>query len=314
MYVKISDATTGLTAAFYEALDFYTTFGYESSLTSCYDNHMANYNAHLMHSHAGFFGNLAQNPTSAVGISENGQTFIGSRLSARTITMNYKPSLAMTSDGFGSVINQLNALMEITDRPLRVDVYGSTKVFTNYFSVDPETDTESGIIQMTSAETGQGVYWSAGAIQVTRRFFEQGINYVAKDFPAPIIQELAYPMQLSYISVASAQPVFRFGCNPLQGKWDTMSITLNGVTLVYDNTVDNDEWIEIDTEALTVVNQAGTNRLDNLTVSTWPTIQAGINELNAQLNGTDNWDDAQQWLGQDMYLIISFERLTSGVE
>lgn len=313
MYVKVSDDVTGLTASFYEATDFYYQFGYEASLTAGYGPHISANDAYFMNSHSGFYGNLEQNPYSVVGISENGEMFVGSQLSARTITMNYTPSLAFKNDNISNAMNRLNALLEITDRALRVDVYGTEKIFTNYFYVDQETDSEAGLLQMTTADTGQGVYWSAGAIDITNRFFEQGINYVAKDFPAPIIEELAYPMKLQYMAVANANPIFKFGCNKLQGKWQSIKVTLNDNTIVYDNS-DNDAEITIDTDALTCVNQDGVNKLGNLDVDTWPTIRAGMNTLSAQINGTDDWDQAQQWLGQDAYVEIQFERLTSGVE
>lgn len=313
MYIRISDESTGLEAWLYESDDFYYKYGYEASLVAGYPSHIANGGGYFLHSHSGFFGNIAQNPTAEVGVSQNGQDFTGSQLSARTITMNFKNSLAFLIGGTGTAMNKLNALCEITDRSVRVDVYGTEKVFTNYFSFDAETDTEGGIIQMTSAEGGEGVYWSAGSIDVMARFFEQGINYVAKDFPAPLLRELDYPMQFSYFSVANAAPIIKVGCNPLQGFWEHAKIELNGVVIEYDNAA-HDEFINIDTGALTCRNQDGDNVLDNLTVTTWPQVMAGNNVMRVTLNGTENWDEAERYLGQDMYIEVIFERLTSGVE
>lgn len=313
MRVLISDQTTGLGFTFYEATDFDSVFGYDARLVAGYDKTVTENNAFLLLGHSGFFGNLIQNPSSKVGISQKGETFGGSRLSARTIVMNFQNALAPNMDGTSTVLNELNFLLEIIDRPLRVDVFGSDKVFTNYFYVRSETDTESGIIQLTSANTGQGVYWSAGAIEIKKRFFASGINYVAKDFPAPLLGGLNYPLELDYRANGASKPVIQFGCSKERGTWNSVTFELNGITVHYDN-ANNDAYITVDTDAQTCVNGNGINRISNLTLSNWPEISAGNNNLVAFVNGSIVWQVAEKYLGQDMFFSISFERLTSGVE
>lgn len=275
MMVTITNEDLGLSAIFMEDGDIRTFLGYDKLYGVCYEKLVHDRFIFKMNSPAGFFENHAPSVYTVKGVNEDGEIFKSNSFLPKTISFQFKN--VFTAEGRSLSPNQkLQWLLENKNGVLRVDVETSNR-FHQYFYLTDGTSLEAGVIELTTANSGRGMYWVVPGLTYKFYFFEMGGNaYIPKELPQTLLKTIVYPFRFDLLATIQTRPVITINTSYATALKTTIKNTSTGEALHYTNT-NLDTTIIIDCDNFTVTNQNGQDRTINLT-GDWLLLKAGVNK------------------------------------
>lgn len=307
MIVTLKGTISNIEVSFLDHENFVYIYGYKN-LNSCYSCNTINTLNFKATNFAGFWDNLKPTPMTDTGAGEKGSVFRGSKFSERLITWNFTP-VVQNSKGNVSPQTLLNSLINSGEV---VEVLVDNK-YKGYFYFLTDTSSESGIISMATADINYGTYWNSGSFSKKWYFYEAN-PYIPKQLPQILLSEDYYPMQINFFSEAPQTPVIKIG-GALSGEWLSFKLDV-GYILSYDNSINKDDYIIIDTENLTIINQNGVDRSDQIIVpagnTKFPKIKVGYNNWLATVNDTEIYSELID-IPNDTRVEVTYEELSSSI-
>lgn len=306
MKVSIKGLGTGLTVNFYDTLSYKDLYGfYVQDEPQTFDFHGWAW--------AGFNGNLAITSTTDKGAGEIGSAWRGNNLGNRTINWNFANDNQKKLNGYSpakilsALIHQKNEIMEVTVN----DTYVSN------FYFDPATNMENGLISLTSADTNNGTFWSKGTVTVEFNVWEN-YPYITKNLPQELLRlsgELLPGVGQILGEVDALNPITTIG-GEVNGTWQSFRLVTTHQTISYDNSINQDKFITIDTDMLTVVNENGVDRKAEIVLesgsSIYPIVDVGLNTYELYVNNAVDFDEYDATgVPTDMIFKIEVDDLTS---
>lgn len=306
MKVTIKGITSGLTINFYDTLSYMDLYGaYATEVPSTIDFHGWAW--------AGFNENLKITPSSDKGAGETGEAWRGNSLGPKLISWNYANDYEKKSFGYSpskilsSMLHQKNELYEVT----------VNDTHTSNFYFDASASMETGLISMTSADTNNGTYWSKGVVTEEFNVWEN-YPYITKKLPQTLLRlsgELLPGVGEVLGEVASTNPITTIG-GEMNGTWQSFKLVTKEQTISYDNSINQDKYIRIDSDLLTVVNEDNVDRLSDIVLesgsSIFPVINTGLNTFELYVNdAVDFAEYSSTNVPTDMRFKIEAEELTS---
>lgn len=313
MILQLENKNKGLSVLFYERLDMLNIAGQSNTLLACYPDWVRSNLSFQARNLSGFFGNNTINPFAERGVNEDGTNFKANNFSARTVSWEFDN---VTSKGNLPISpnNYLNVLLLEKNDTLTLSVF-TDSTYVNEFYVTENTNTELGVIELTTSTGSDGIYWKSQQITNEFKWFDRSNSVVPLELPKVLLMNPNYPLTDNIVNLAISEPKIIIGGSLTSGVWEGLRFTnnQNGDTFVYDN-FNNDDYIVVDSKDLTVRNLNGVDRFSNFT-GVFPRLEAGNNEI--QWSHTKNEVDyflASIDLPQDFGLTVEQELLTPGIQ
>lgn len=308
MIVQLRTTTSNLIATFMDHKTFVYNYGYKN-YNSCYACNTINTLNFKATNFAGFWDNLKPNPETDKGVGEIGSVWRGSSFDERLITWNFTPIINNSPNSI-SPQSYLNAMIN-TNEVVEVIVDNN---FKGYFYFLNDTTTEGGVISMATTDVNNGVFWSGGTTTKSWYFLETN-PYIPKTLPQVLLNPDIYPLVIEIFSEARQVPKIKIG-GKLHGIWESFNFETSEQTLFYDNTINQDDYIIINSVDLTIINENGIDRSGEVTLlegtSKFPLINVNFNHWEVYLNGTTNFEELTN-IPTDMRVEVTYEELFSAI-
>lgn len=307
MKVQLKGLNSGFIVTFYSTIEYYKLHGiYSQNEPTTWDFHGFGFD--------GFNGSLPITSGTDKGAGENGVTWNGNSLGSRVITWNFENNFEEVNGASPTRI--LNSLMTIKDEIIEVTVNDE---FVAKFFFNPTSSTNNGIIALESAETGDGIYWSKGNFTSTKTAYRE-FPKIPKKLPKQLLynSNLMYPIKNIVMSeVDLTKPLTTIG-GQSSGNWLDFKLETPEQTITYDNSINKDKFIIIDSVNLTIVNEDGTSRVNEVVLvsgtSKFPILNAGFNEFKVSLSNCDVYADLfYNGVPYDFKIDVNYNLLTSTI-
>lgn len=308
MKVKLKGLSTNIELIFVDHFSYTKLFGYNNTFCD-YAKNVSETLVYTMWQPSGFNNSLPIETFQDKGVGEIGSAYRGTSYGEKVITWNFKPSF-LTQNGVSpqKIINALVNSGEIVEVEVN-DLYKGYFVFSN------ETTTEGGLISMFTANTNNGTFWSKGFIAKDLYVLEQ-YPMLPITLPQILLSNTSYPMQIQIISETFINPKITIG-GDVNGTWTSFELKINDdQTLTYDNSTNNDTYIIIDSELLTIVNQDNEDRSSEVfstNSNKFPQLVPVINNWVFKVNGEDDLSDITN-IPTNMVVSVEYEELSSTIE
>lgn len=309
MKIKLKGLTSNIELLFVDHYSYDKLFGYVNTFCN-YTKNVGDTLTYTMWSPLGFNDSLPIDIFQDKGVGEEGSVYRGTSYGEKLISWNFRPSFTVSAYNISpqKILNALvnsGELVEVTVN----DVYKATYVFEN------NTTTEGGLISMVTANTDNGVYWSKG--NVNREFYLlEGYPYIPKTLPQVLLNVDTYPLNMTIMVETETLPITTIG-GEINGSWDSFELDLgDGNVLTYDNTTNADKFIVIDSINLTIQNESGEDRINDIVSTTgdkFPKLTPVLNNWIFKVNGFENLVDLGE-IPTDMRVVVTYEELTSTIE
>ncbi|RPJ25954.1 MAG: hypothetical protein EHM25_02760 [Nitrosopumilales archaeon] len=306
MIVELFNESNGLSAIFMTHSEYVSKYGYPSLLSN-YCVMEGELPIIPMNAHSGFTANNPSRTQTNAGLGANGSVLQAFSLAEKIVSMeftNYYTEL----DARGVSVNQyLSILLGDAFSTSEIKVIVNNK-YTNYFYSSENTNTEGRIIELISSRQGEEALWLSEFQSSTFYANELYNPYIPKLMPSNLlIGSKVYPFMLEFVALSTAKPRIKVGASML-GTWDYVEIRdlTNNQYVNINNTIYQDNFITIDSDELTVINESGVDRSDIVTGDIFLVFSGGINKLEWTLNNTTEYHDLQ-YIPQDMQLGVSFD-------
>lgn len=310
MMIVLTNESKNLSLTFLGGAEIASMYGYEYTIKSA-DKYRELTNSLVFeyHSPEGFYSNATPENYSTQAIAKDGSRWRGNRLQAKTISFMFYPQLMKVEGALASPQTLLNSLLE-ADEEVRVDVY-TDKRFTCYYYVEESTNSETGLISLTTSRNGVGIYWSVpNGIDIESYYIQAGTPYITKNLPQVLLNANngKFPISVQAFALVDIEPTIALTHTlGVGGDWQNLVVkdALGDQEFTYDN-VFNDKSIIVDCEAKTVVNENGVDRSANF-LGDFITLKSGMNDITWQV-------DEHEYLPQDLKLTIKATGYTSTIE
>ncbi len=315
MIVQLTGTTSGVSVRFMDDKNYNFNYGYRPTfVTSCHSCNAINTSDLKGSNFTGFYNNLPIGFATDKGVGERGEVLRGISFGPRAITWNFTPVVGAISGGI-SPNEILNILIEAGEI---IEVLVNDE-WTGYYFFLPDTTSEGGVISMQTVDVGNGVYWSGGNECHSHYLFEdEDQAYIPKTLPQVLLSPNNgdfYPKVIKFLSATPQNPKVKIGGNK-NGTWLSFKLETNDRTIYYDNSINQDEFITINSEDLTIINENGQDRLSEIQVLVGndPFIKyiAGINIWTLTVNDTEEFDEVLD-VASDFRLERCAERLSSTI-
>lgn len=307
MLIKLTNKTTNVSVSFLEREDIKNQYGSVDNLV-CYPNFVNENLTFRFWNAAGFFDNPVVNPFATSGVNEDGVNFKGNHFDPKQLSFAFENVFSISGNNtIGlSPNNILMSLILIKNDILQVDVTTNGEVFTQDFFVNENTSLENGVIGLTSASSGVGIYWKNGYFNNEFLYYSYGAPKIDMNLPQIIIGETFEVNTITQITSTAASPKFTFYWSTL-GTWEKIILTntTNGQNFTYEPFDNTFNAIIVDSSNLTVTNENGVNLFGNF-LGDFINLDVGLNVLEWQVIGEN--------VPQDMKLTISYEKLLGGIQ
>lgn len=320
MIVTIKNQATNSMATFMDSLTYARTYGQETTLPLFgYGSNVIRTKTFIMNNPAGFWGNSVITSSAVKGINEDGLTFQGNSHDGFIYSWEFTPSFDLDPINYITPVEYLNSVIFNKNGLLTITVSTNVGTYTNDVYTLDASNTERGVLAFHTALPGEGSFWSRGMVKFTWHLFESGSPYVPKNFAErPLIFDIPdYPYEFSLDSLAEVSPIWTIHNGTLPGeKFDTITITntTTGEFMTYDNSLDQDTIITINTIELTVSNQNGIDKSGNFS-GDFVRIINGTNNYTVEINDFTSHSDAEaSLLPRDFHIDVDREILTWGVQ
>lgn len=310
MMVVITNEAKNISLTFLGGQEIAKMYGYEYTIKSA-DKYKELTNSLIWeyYSPEGFYSNATPDNYSTQAIATDGSRWQGNRLQAKTISFMFYPQLARIEGAPASPQAILNAILEADDE-VRVDVYTDRK-FTNYFYIEESSNSETGLISLTTSKNGNGIFWQiANGINIESYYIGSGTPYINKLLPQVLLQKnnAVFPIRIDVFTSVDVEPVIALNHNfGVGGDWDNLVFTnaLGDQNFTYVN-ADNDFGIVIDCFNKTVTNEHGEDRTANFK-GDFIVLRSGNNNISWKV-------DDHEYLPQDLLLTIKADGYSSTIE
>lgn len=320
MIVTIRNQATNSAATFMDSLTYANMYGQETTLPLFgYDNNVLRTKTFIMNNPAGFWGNPVITSTAVKGINEDGLTFQGNSHDGFIYSWEFTPSFALDPINYITPVEYLNSVIFNKNGLITITVSSSTGTYTNEVYTLDSCNTELGVLAFHTALPGEGSFWSRGMVKFTWYLYEQGYPYIPKNLTTqPLIFDVPeYPYGFSLDSLAEVSPIWTINNGILPGDIFNVIVITNtttGESMTYNNTLDQDTIITIDTIELTVVNQNGQDRTGNFS-GDFVRLINGTNNYTVHINDCTSYDDVEALLlPRDFHIDVEREILTWGIQ
>lgn len=308
MKIVLTNESKGLSLTFFSGDEIRQMYGYE------YTIHTANKYVELTnslifeyYSPVGFYANATPENFSTQAIAKDGAKWRGNRLKPKTISFMFYPQLARIEGAIASPQTLLNAILEV-DEELKVDVF-TDRQFTCYFYVEESSNSETGLISLTTSRSGNGIFWrNPNGIDVKSYYYQAGTPYIPKNLPQVLLNPNngKFPVKFQTFNLVDTEPVITLS-HLIMGDWDNLVVKdSNGEQQFTYTNADNDSVIIVNSIEKTVVNDAGEDRSYNFS-GDFIILKTGINNISWQV-------DDNPYLPQDLMLEVQADSYTSTIE
>lgn len=258
---------------------------------------------YILVNYSGFYDNNKIVSWTRNGIAVNGQVFKTNNFENKTIQWNFINAVYGNNQD-GSSANFLNSVLMSKNTPLKVNVYTNENVFSQDFYPSEETSTENGTIQLISAYDGDGIYWHD-----TEPVIKTATKYVNDNFtprPTPYItKKLRYiPLHKKQQSTLQKNQLRLIvdtanDATVIKIKVGNMATSIKGKIIIANKLTGEqmeitpktaDIYFIIDPTAKTVVNQDGSDRIEN-TNKVFPWLASGKNDFIITYTGYSDIDN-----------------------
>lgn len=307
MIVTLKGTTTNIEVTFLDHKNYVYNYGYKN-YNNCYVCNTINTLNFKATNFAGFWDNLKTNPTTDKGVGEIGSVWRGSSLDERLITWNFTPVV----ENYKSVAPQqiLNALINANE-VIEVIVDNS---YSGYYYFLSDTSSENGVISMASADVNYGTFWSKG-VKTFKYYILEQEAYITKTLPQVLLANGEFPYTIEFFSESLQTPKVTLG-GTINGVWESFYLETNEQMLKYDNSINKDDYIIIDSDNLTIINEHGTDRSNDVDLfsgtSKFPLINFGFNTWKFNFNNANEYSDLDL-CPTDLRLEVEYEELTSSI-
>lgn len=308
MKVKLTGLSSNIELLFVDHVSYNRLFGYTN--TFCNYNHTVSETlVFTMWSPSGFNDSLPIEIFKDKGVGEKGSAYRGTSYGDKVIAWNFKPSfIAHQNVSPHKILNALVNSGEIVEVKVN-DIYTGHYVFEN------NTTSEGGLITMVNADVNNGVFWSKGIV-IDEFFVFERAPYIPKTLPQVLLNDITYPLKIEITSETEVNPVVTIG-GEINGIWNSFDLKINEEqTLSYDNSINGDKYIIFDSENLTITNENGIDRLDEI-ISTngdkFPILIPVINNWELIVNDKTELIEIQD-IPTDMRVEVKREELSSTIE
>lgn len=318
MKVTLLNETTNIAITFLDGAEITALFGYEYTLHDK-DKYKELTNQLLLfhgENYYGFYGNRGIINYETEALATNGHVWQGRRLEANTISWTFVPQLLEYNSTYGISPHEiLNAFIEAEHEIKVIVTTGTNKNFVGYYYFTDGTNSEGGLIEMTTSRNDVNIFWKANDLVKKEYLQEQGeVPKIPVNLPyAPLgargIENM--PIKVQYLSTTIVKPVIKIGTD-LAPYNEWISLTYKNTTteqeFTYSNT-NNDDLIIVDCEKQTVTNSDGENRIENFT-GDWITFLGALNNIEFEIKFPDN---NIEYVPEDLYIETSYAVYQSSI-
>lgn len=320
MIVTIKNQASNSVATFMDSMTYANMYGQEATLPLFgYGQNVIRTKTFIMNNAAGFWGNPVITSSAVKGINEDGLTFQGSSHDGFIYSWEFTPSFDLDPINYITPVEYLNSVIFNKNGLITITVSTDTGTYTNDVYTLDACNTELGVLAFHTALPGEGSFWSRGMVRYTWYLYGNGDPYIPKDFAVrPYIFDIPeYPYEFSLDSLAEVSPIWTINNGVLPGDiFNNITITnvTTGESMTYNNLLDQDTKIIIDTIELTVINQNGIDRSGNFN-GDFVRLINGTNNYTVHINDFTSHEDAERsLLPRDFHIDVDREILTWGIQ
>lgn len=314
MKITLRNENKNMEVSFLGGDEIRSLYGYEYTLTSTqwYVNLTNSLNLFESCDYAGFYRNRQPDNYTVQAIATDGDTWKGNRLNSNVISWKFYPQIIEDNSKYGVSPHQyLNTLLEIDDEILVMVNTGTSKTFSCYHYVLDTTDTEAGIIALSTSRNGKGIYWKTDDFVRYSYYFGMGsIPKIPLTHPQIHLSgsDILPPFHEEFFANTEVSPVIKLGYGNTGDVWNKFEYTneTTGQSFIYTNN-NNDKTIVIDNENQTVTNSSGVDRSANFS-GDFITFTGGVNNVVWNVDDGNN-----EYLPQDVHVTVQYEILESTI-
>lgn len=307
MKVQLRGMNTNFIVTFYSTIEYYQLHGiYSQEEATTWDFHGFGFD--------GFNASLPITSATDKGAGENGVSWRGNSLGSRVITWNFDNNFEEVNGV--SPTRLLNAMMNIKDEVIEVTV---NNVYKAEFFFNPSSSTNNGVLTLESSNPNNGIYWKIDSLTSIKGAYTQ-FPKIPMTLPKILLRNTSelYPIKLTILSeVDLINPITKIGGEE-NGEWLDFRLETQDQTITYDNSINKDKFIIIDSVNLTIVNENGTSRVNEVVLvsgtSKFPIINVGFNEFDLSLSYCDVYSDLFiNYVPTDFRIEVTRDVLTSTI-
>lgn len=252
---------------------------------------------YILNNYSGFYENNPIENFFKTGINENGEVFKTNNFGNKLLNFNFTPAFNKHHHQLTSAANYLNSVLQNKNKPLLLRVDTGNMVFQMEVVSTDQTATESGVIQLTSAKDGDGIYWTTDedvnhgitgdcgddldlSVQQPEPYITKLLEYI------PLNKGVTSDIPSAVIDVLVDTSIIQIEVGDIYGSWNKIILTnhLTGQRMELTNKY-GDDFLIITPTTKEITNKRGDNRLDCFNTSTgeFLTLGNGTNVIDFEI-------------------------------